>query len=152
MRLTSESFLPGEAIPKAHAYSQGNVSPPLEWSGAPAGTKSFALICDDPDAPKAGGWVHWVLWNIPASASRLESGLPGKAEIAGGIRQGLNDWRELGWGGPEPPSGTHHYSFRIYALDIAPDERARLTRDSLMKLMQGHILAQAELIGTFSAR
>lgn len=152
MNLKSEAFATGEAIPAIHSYSGKNLSPPLEWRGVPGATESLALICDDPDAPKAGGWVHWVVWDIPASSISLAQGLPKGARLKDGMRQGLNDWREPGWGGPQPPTGTHHYSFRLYALDTILGDLGALTRDGLLKAMAGHVIAQAELVGLYSAR
>ena len=153
LTLISDAFSTGGEIPKVHAYANGNVSPPLSWSGAPSATMSFALVCDDPDAPMAGGWVHWVMWDIPATQGRLAQGVPaGMALLPDSSRQGLNGWKEIGWGGPQPPSGTHHYSFRLFALDARLGNLGDATRDNLVKKMKGHILAQAELIGTFSAR
>ncbi len=152
MKLQSSAFPEGGTIPKVHSYSADNLSPPLGWSGAPAGTVSFALVCDDPDAPKPGGWVHWVVWDIPAGHTSLALGLPQEAQLPDGSRQGLNDWRKVGWGGPQPPSGVHHYVFRIFALDRALGGGRAYTRDELLKAMRGHILAEGELIGTFAAR
>lgn len=153
LTLRSDAFIPGSEIPKVHAYAEENVSPPLSWSGAPSSVVSFALVCDDPDAPMAGGWVHWIMWDIPAAQSALAQGVPdGMAILSDGSRQGLNGWKEIGWGGPQPPSGLHHYSFRLFALDTRLGNLEDATRDGLVKKMKGHILAQAELIGTFSAR
>ena len=152
MNLESSAFTAGGAIPKIHSYSAENLSPPLSWSGAPAGTKALALICDDPDAPRPGGWVHWVVWDIPTGASGLRMGLPTTPTLPDGTRQGLNDWRRSGWGGPQPPSGVHHYVFRIYALDRLLGGSHAFTRDELLKAMAGHILGQGELVGTFAAR
>jgi Raf kinase inhibitor-like YbhB/YbcL family protein len=152
MKLESSAFPNGGTIPKVHSHSADNLSPPLSWAGAPAATKAFALICDDPDAPKPGGWVHWVVWDIPAGHSSLAMGLPQEAQLSDGTRQGLNDWRKPGWGGPQPPSGVHHYVFRIYALDRALGGGRAYTRDELLKAMQGHVLAEGELVGTFAAR
>lgn len=152
MKLESSAFAAGAAIPRIHSYGAENQSPPLAWSGVPGGTKSLALICDDPDAPRAGGWVHWVLWDMPAGASSLRQGLPPESPLPDGTRQGLNDWRKIGWGGPQPPSGVHHYVFKIYALDRTLGAARAFTRDELLKAMAGHILGQGELVGTFAAR
>ncbi len=151
MKLVSSAFPNGGTIPKVHSFSADNLSPPLSWAGVPAATKAFALVCDDPDAPKPGGWVHWVVWDIPASLSVLAMGLPTTARLPDGTRQGLNDWRKLGWGGPQPPSGVHHYVFRIFALDRMLGGGRAYTRDELLKAIQGTILAQGELMGTFAA-
>ncbi|GIW73027.1 MAG: hypothetical protein KatS3mg102_2569 [Planctomycetota bacterium] len=150
LSLSSPAFSPGGRIPRRYAYrGEGdNVSPPLRWSGAPAGTRSFALICDDPDAPRAEPWVHWVVYNIPAEATELPEG------SAGGAALGVNDFEEQGWGGPMPPRGhgTHHYHFKLYALDTLLEPRAGMTKKGLLRAMQGHILAEAELVGTYERR
>lgn len=149
MEIKSQAFAQGSLIPAKHTCDGADVSPPLAWSGAPAGTKSFALISDDPDAP-VGTWVHWVMWNIPAEARVLEENVPKKDTLPNGARQGTTDFKRIGYGGPCPPSGTHRYYFKLYALDAALDLQASTTRKVLEKTMQGHILAQAELMGTYS--
>jgi Raf kinase inhibitor-like YbhB/YbcL family protein len=145
--MTSTAFEEGQAIPKKHAYAgEGeNVSPPLAWSGVPAGTKELALICDDPDAPVAEPWVHWVLYKIPASASGLAEG-----EAAGGL-EGLNGWGKPGWGGPMPPKGhgTHRYFFKVYVLDAALSLAAGADKKALVTAMEGHVLAEGQLMGTY---
>ena len=151
MEIKSQAFAQGGLIPAKHTCDGADVSPPLAWSGAPAGTKSFALISDDPDAP-VGTWVHWVMWNIPAEARALEENVPKKDTLPNGARQGTTDFKRIGYGGPCPPSGTHRYYFKLYALDAALDLQASTTRKVLEKTMQGHILAQAELTGTYSRR
>lgn len=148
MEIKSQAFAHGGLIPAKHTCDGADVSPPLAWSGAPAGTKSFALISDDPDAP-VGTWVHWVMWNIPAEARALEENVPKKDTLPNGARQGTTDFKRIGYGGPCPPSGTHRYFFKLYALDAALDPQAPTTRKVLEKTMQGHILAQAELMGTY---
>lgn len=149
MEIKSQAFAQGGLIPAKHTCDGADVSPPLAWSGAPAGTKSFALISDDPDAP-VGTWVHWVMWNIPAEARALEENVPKKDTLPNGARQGTTDFKRIGYGGPCPPSGIHRYYFKLYALDAALDLQASTTRKVLEKTMQGHILAQAELMGTYS--
>jgi hypothetical protein len=151
MELTSAAFKPGEMIPAKYTCDGPDVSPPLTWSDPPTGTKSFALISDDPDAP-VGTWVHWVLWNIPASARSLEENLPKQGSLPHGARQGTTDFRRIGYGGPCPPSGTHRYFFKLYALDTTLDLPAATTKKHLEKAMQGHILAQAELMGKYRRR
>jgi Raf kinase inhibitor-like YbhB/YbcL family protein len=148
MEIKSQAFAQGSLIPAKHTCDGADVSPPLAWSGAPAGTKSFALISDDPDAP-VGTWVHWVMWNIPAEARALEENVPKKDTLPNGARQGTTDFKRIGYGGPCPPSGTHRYYFKLYALDAALDLQASTTWKVLEKTMQGHILAQAELMGTY---
>ncbi|MFQ5882748.1 MAG: YbhB/YbcL family Raf kinase inhibitor-like protein [Candidatus Methylomirabilales bacterium] len=118
------------------------------WSRPPAGTQSFALIADDPDAPM-GTWVHWVIWNIPASVLNLAENLTKTASLPNGARQGTTDFRRIGYGGPCPPSGTHRYFFKLYALDTTLNLPASTTKHDLKKAMEGHILAQAELMGKY---
>jgi Raf kinase inhibitor-like YbhB/YbcL family protein len=150
MQLTSTTFKEGAPIPASHAYEDKNQSPPLKWRDVPEGVKSFALICDDPDAPR-GTWVHWVLFNIPAETRELPSVPGGKVDLPGAI-QGKNDFKKLGYGGPAPPSGTHHYHFKLYALDQLLDLKEGATKDDAVKAMKGHVLAQGQLMGTFSAK
>jgi Raf kinase inhibitor-like YbhB/YbcL family protein len=151
MELKGQAFQLGEMIPAKYTCDGPDVSPPLTWSDPPAGTKSFALISDDPDAP-VGTWVHWVVWNIPASSRSLEENLPKKESLSNGARQGTTDFRRIGYGGPCPPSGTHRYFFRLYALDTTLDLPAATTKKDLEKAMQGHVLAQAELMGKYRRR
>lgn len=152
LTVSSSVFEAGKPIPKKHAYKgEGeNVSPALSWSGAPAGTKSFAVICDDPDAPspkkpRENPWVHWVVHNIPADRTSLAEG------EAGGGTVGKNDFKETTWGGPMPPpgSGTHRYFFKVYALDTTLDLPADATKEQLEKAMEGHVLAQGQVFGTY---
>lgn len=151
--LTSSSFAAGTPIPARHTCDGANVSPPLAWSGPPAGTKSFALIDDDPDAPKAGGFVHWVLFNIPASVHDLKEGVPHgpRPAVPPGALQGTNDFGQVGFDGSCPPPGKpHHYHFTLYALDapLALDAGAR--RDEILKATAGHVLGRAALIGLYA--
>jgi hypothetical protein len=148
LTLTSPAFQAGQGIPRKHTCQGGDASPALQWGEPPPGTQSFALIMDDPDAP-AGTWVHWVLYNIPAAARQLAEGLPAKPDLPDGSRQGKNSWPRLGYGGPCPPSGTHRYTFKLYALDGKLDLPAGSTKEQLLKAMQGRILAQGELMGTY---
>jgi Raf kinase inhibitor-like YbhB/YbcL family protein len=149
LKLKSASFENGGTIPKRFTCDGADLSPALEWSGAPANTKSFALIVDDPDAP-VGTWVHWVLWNLPASAHGLPEGVPKRAELEGGAAQGQNDFRKNGYGGPCPPPGNpHRYFFKLYAVDGALKLTANGTKADLERAMQGHILAQAEWMGRY---
>lgn len=149
LSLSSSAFAPGQSIPAKYSCRGQNISPALAWADAPAGTKSFALIVDDPDAPM-GTWVHWVLFNIPASANGLPEAIGAGAQFADGSLQGKNSSGRLGYDGPCPPSGTHRYFFKLYALDISLDLSSGAGKDQLLKAMQGHILAQGELMGTFS--
>lgn len=148
MRIESPAFEPAGSIPPEHTCDGKDVSPPLAWTDPPAGTASFALICDDPDAP-AGTWVHWVLWNIPPAERRLTKGIARTAELTGGACQGTNDFRRLGYGGPCPPSGTHRYFFRLFALDATLNLSAGATREELERAMSGHVLGRAELMGRY---
>lgn len=149
LSISSAAFASGQSIPSKYSCIGRNISPDLAWSNAPAGTKSFALIADDPDAP-AGTWVHWVLFNIPASANRLAEAVGPGAQLADGSLQGKNSSGALGYDGPCPPSGTHRYFFKLYALDTLLDLSSGSSRDQLLKAMEGHILARGELMGTFS--
>ena len=145
--VTSPAFAAGERIPNKHAYRpEGqNISPPLRWSGVPAGARELALVCDDPDAPVDEPWVHWLLYRIPATAAGLDEG-----ERKGAA--GENSWEEAGYGGPFPPKGhgTHHYHFRLYALDAPLALKPGATKAQLLKAMKGHVLAEGELVGTYS--
>jgi Raf kinase inhibitor-like YbhB/YbcL family protein len=149
--LTSTAFRDGAAIPVKHTCDGGDVSPPLAWSGAPAGTRSFALIADDPDAP-AGSWVHWVVYNVPAAVSELpENVAKVEALDLGGARQGRNDFRRPGYGGPCPPPGpAHRYFFTLYALDAPLMLKAGAQRKDLETAMEGHVLGSAPLLGTYA--
>ncbi|RLC65970.1 MAG: YbhB/YbcL family Raf kinase inhibitor-like protein [Chloroflexi bacterium] len=149
--LTSPAFAHGEPIPSKYTCDGEDISPPLEWSGAPAGTQSFALIMDDPDAP-VGTWIHWVLYNAPAETNALPEGVPADAELSDGSLHGKNSWRRTDYGGPCPPSGTHRYFFKLYALDTTLNLDAGATKKQLLQAMEGHILDQAELVGTYKRR
>lgn len=150
LELISEAFLNGQSIPPKYSCTGKDISPALTWSAPPAGTQSLALIMDDPDAP-GGTWVHWVLYNIPADRRDLPEDLPitGKNIDPGAIYVGKNSWGDIGYGGPCPPSGTHRYFFKLYALDTLISLLPGATREQVLKEMDGHILAQAELMGTF---
>ena len=147
--LTSSAFANGQSIPAKYSCIGSDYSPPLEWSEPPAGTKSLALIVDDPDAPM-GTWVHWVLYNIPTTAHEWPENTPKDAELPNGALQGRNSGRQIGYNGPCPPSGTHRYFFKLYALDAVLNIGPGAGKDQLLSAMQGHILAQSELMGTFS--
>lgn len=149
MQLTSGAFSAGQAIPAKYSCRGSNVSPALAWSNAPESAMSFALIVDDPDAP-SGTWVHWVAFNIPASVANLPEAVAMGAQFAGGALQGRNSSNHTGYDGPCPPSGTHRYFFKLYALDAALDLASGASKSQLLQAMEGHILAQSELMGTFS--
>jgi Raf kinase inhibitor-like YbhB/YbcL family protein len=148
-QLTSAAFAPGESIPLRYTCDGDDISPPLEWGDPPSGSQSFALIADDPDAP-SGTWVHWVLYDLPATARGLPEAVPPDAELADGGRHGKNSWKRLGYGGPCPPSGTHSYFFKLYALDTTLNLDSNKSKDALLQAMEGHVLAQTELMGTYT--
>ena len=153
--LKSSAFADGGEIPKRHPCEGDDASPPLAWSGAPAGTKTFALVVDDPDAPDPKAprmtWVHWVLYDIPATATALAEGAK-RAALPAGAREGKNDWRRTGYGGPCPPIGRHRYFHKLYALDAALGDLDTPAKAELERAMQGHVLAKAELIGTYQKK
>ena len=146
--LRSPAFGYGDEIPRRYTCDGQEVSPPLEWSEPPAGTESFALICDDPDAPM-GTWVHWVLYDLPGDARGLPEAVPSEKELPDGTKSGKNSWGRYGYGGPCPPSGVHRYFFRLYALDTKLGEEPGLKASQLVRAMKGHVLAVAELMGKY---
>ena len=147
--VTSSAFTDSRPIPDKFTCTGSNVSPPLQWGNAPAGVKSFALITDDPDAPM-GTWVHWVIYNLPPATMSLAENLPPSPELPDGSKQGVNDFRQPGYGGPCPPPGKpHRYLFKIYALDTMLNLKSSATKKELLKAMDGHVLAQGQLIGTY---
>jgi Raf kinase inhibitor-like YbhB/YbcL family protein len=150
--LRSAAFANNGAIPKKYTCEGDDVSPPLAWSDAPAGTKSYALIVDDPDAPDPKApktvWVHWVLYDIPASANALPEAVTPSA-LPSGTRQGANDWKRPGYGGPCPPIGRHRYFFKLYALDTELTDLGQPTKSKLEQAMNGHVLGKVELVGTY---
>lgn len=153
MELSSSSFAPGGEIPVRHTCEGEDVAPPLQWQNVPDQAASLVLIVDDPDAPDPAAprrtWVHWVLFDLPPTASGLpEGGRP----LPAGTREGHNDWGRPGYGGPCPPIGRHRYFFKLYALDTAFPALSRPTKAALEQAMRGHVLAQAELIGTYLKR
>jgi Raf kinase inhibitor-like YbhB/YbcL family protein len=148
LKLTSTAFDEGGAIPVRHTCDGEDISPPLAWSGVPDGTKTLALVADDPDAPR-GTWVHWVVYRLPAAARSLPENLPARETLDDGTRQGKNDFQKVGYGGPCPPSGTHRYYFKLYALDTDLTLPSAATKDQLLKAMDGHILVQCELMGRY---
>ena len=148
MNILSPAFQHEGMIPVKFSCKGEDISPPLKWENAPAGTKSFVLVCDDPDAPM-GTWDHWLLFNIPASVTELQEGVPAQAELPNGARHGKNSWGHKDYGGPCPPGGTHRYFFKFYALDTLLDLKPGASKRELLNAMQGHILAQTELMGKF---
>jgi hypothetical protein len=148
MKIESAAFPDGGLVPRAYTCDGRDVSPPLSWTGVPAGAQTLALICDDPDAP-GKTWVHWVLFDLPVSVGDLPEGVPPDREVHGGLH-GTNDFRKIGYGGPCPPSGTHRYYFKLYALDSALLLPAGATKAQVERAMEGQILAQASLMGRYS--
>ena len=149
LELRSPAFSDGGRIPPKHTCDGDDVSPRLSWTRIPAGAKSLALVCEDPDAP-SGLWVHWVVFDLPPSATGLPEGVPPTPEIPGGGRQGKNDFRKTGYGGPCPPRGTHRYVFTLYALDAMLGLDSGATRQDLVKAVRNRRLGTATLTGTYS--
>jgi Raf kinase inhibitor-like YbhB/YbcL family protein len=147
--MTSTAFASGAGIPKTHTADGRDVSPSLRWEDPPSGAQSFALICDDPDAPM-GTWVHWVIWNIPANARGLNEAAQHIKTLTDGAAQGKNDFGRIGYGGPSPPAGKpHRYFFRLYALKEKLPLEPGASRGDLERAMQGKVLGTAELFGTY---
>ncbi|MEW6218440.1 MAG: YbhB/YbcL family Raf kinase inhibitor-like protein [Thermodesulfobacteriota bacterium] len=152
LSLTTTAFVANGEIPEKHTCDDADQSPALTWAGVPAAAKSLVLVVDDPDAP-AGTWTHWLLFNLPATEVGLAEGVPAKKELPNRARQGLNDFRRIGYGGPCPPRGkSHRYFFRLYALDSLLDLAPGATRSEVLSAIKGRILAQAELMGTYQRR
>lgn len=152
MTLSSPTFDVAGNIPAMHTCDGADVSPPLSWSGVPDAAKSLALIVDDPDAPDPAApqrvWTHWVLYNIPPHATNLPQGVKPQ-NLPSGTREGLNDWKRTGYGGPCPPIGRHRYFHKLYALDIVLPDLGHPTKKELEKAMEGHVIEKAELIGRY---
>ena len=155
LKIASNAFSPNGSIPSLYTCDGKDISPPLAWSGAPAGTKSFALIVDDPDAPDPAApemtWVHWVLYNIDSKAAGLPEAVA-TAALPSGTREGVNDWGRAAYGGPCPPVGRHRYFHKLYALDTVLTDLKRPNKAALEQAMRGHVLAQATLVGTYQKR
>ena len=147
--LTSPAFHHEGPIPARYTCDGANVSPPLAWREAPASTVTFALICDDPDAPR-GTFVHWVLWDLPATVHSLPEAVPTAPILENGARQGRNSAGGIGYTGPCPPSGTHRYFFTLYALDSSPDVIEGATKDELLFAIRGHVLEDTQLMGRYA--
>jgi Raf kinase inhibitor-like YbhB/YbcL family protein len=152
MQLTSAAFQQGAEIPSHYTSDGEDISPELSWKDAPAKTKSFALVVHDPDAPRPGGFTHWVLYNIPAEAGHIEENAPHEEQIPGLGMQGKNDAGNIGYMGPAPPSGIHRYFFRLFAIDKTLDLAPGATHKQISAAVKGHILAQAELMGTYEKK
>ena len=152
IKITSPSFAEGQPIPSMYTCDGENVSPPLTWDQVPAGAKTLALICDDPDAP-AGTWVHWVLYDLPATTRNLPEAVEPKVQLPNGAKQGRNDFKQIGYGGPCPPKGgPHRYYFKLYALDIELDLKSDATKNEVQQAMKGHTLAEGQLMGTYKRK
>jgi Raf kinase inhibitor-like YbhB/YbcL family protein len=152
LHISSTAFDNGGAMAAKYTCEGQDIAPPLQWSAVPQGARSLALIMDDPDAPDPAApkmtYVHWVLYNLPADSGGVPEGVTAK-NLPAGTREGLNDWKRTGYGGPCPPIGRHRYFFKLYALDAVLDDLGRPTKNQLLKAMQGHTLAQAEMVGTY---
>jgi Raf kinase inhibitor-like YbhB/YbcL family protein len=152
MQLTSPAFKEGESIPEKHTCDGKDTSPPLVWAGAPAQTKSFVLITDDPDA-SGGTWNHWVLFDIAAANHELAEDLPKSQYLPGGARQGLNSFKRLGYGGPCPPAGKpHRYFFKLYALNLKLDLKPGVLKQDIERAMAQHIIGEGQLMGTYQRK
>jgi Raf kinase inhibitor-like YbhB/YbcL family protein len=155
LTITSSAFGAGASIPATYTCEGDDVSPPLAWSGVPAGAKSLALVIDDPDAPDPAApqrtWTHWIVYNLPPGAAALPQAA-GREGLPAGAREGLNDWRKKGYGGPCPPIGRHRYFHKLYALDTLLPDLGDLTRPQLEEAMRGHVLEHAELIGLYQKK
>ncbi len=149
--LRSTAFAPGGAIPPLYTCQGKDISPPLAWTGMPKGTRSSVLICDDPDAP-VGTWIHWVFYNIPPSVTSLPQGFTKDERPALGGIHGRSSFGAFGYGGPCPPWGTHRYFFRLYALDTVLNLKSGAEKTDVIKAMEGHVLARAELMGTYKKK
>lgn len=151
IELVSSAFSNMKPIPVKYTCDGQDVSPPLKWSGIPQNAKSIVLIVDDPDAPK-GTWVHWVLYDIPPGVDSLSENQPRTDTLSSGAKQGLTDFKRIGYGGPCPPSGTHRYFFKIYALDTILNLSAGKTKKEIENAIKDHIISQGELVGTYSSK
>lgn len=149
IQVTSSAFHEGGSIPTKYTCDGQNISPPLSWSVIPDGTKSIALIVDDPDAPR-GDWVHWVVYDLPTSLRELPEHVPNEKILGNGGRQGTNDFGKIGYGGPCPPSGTHRYFFKVYALDKELGLAPGASKAQLLMAMEGHVLSQGRTLGNYT--
>ena len=153
MNITSSAFAHNESMPALFTCEGKNISPPLAWNNVPEGAKSLVLMVDDPDAPDPAAprriWVHWLLYNLPANCAGLPEAI---ATLPAGTKEGLNDWQRTGYGGPCPPIGRHRYFHKLYALDCVLPDLGTPTQKVLVQAMQGHIMAEAQLIGTYQKK
>ena len=149
IQVSSSAFHEGATIPQQYTADGKDVSPPLHWASGPDGTQAYAVVCEDPDAPR-GIWTHWVLFNLPADKHELHEGMAHGHELPGGARQGKNDFGKTGYGGPSPPRGKpHRYFFKVYALDTMLDLHAGATREQLLTAIKGHVLTEGHLMGHY---
>lgn len=148
MQLQCSALRGDQRLPKRYAYDYENISPPLSWQHPPENTRSYALIVEDPDAP-SGLFTHWLVYNLPGEAYHLPEAIAANAQLENGAMQGQNDFGDLGWGGPSPPSGTHRYMFQLYALERPLDLKPGVTKSELLTHMQGHILDRADLTSLY---
>jgi Raf kinase inhibitor-like YbhB/YbcL family protein len=148
IKITSSAFAEGGMIPAKYTCDGADISPPLQWDAVPEGTKTVALISDDPDAPM-GTWVHWVLFNLPPDVKELPENVPPDETLSNGATQGTSSFQKIGYGGPCPPSGTHRYFFKLYALDADLDLDSSANKARLIKAMEGHIIGEGQLIGKY---
>ena len=152
IQLASAAFAGGQPIPVKYTGDALDISPPLAWTNAPAGAKSFALIADDPDAP-AGDWTHWVIYDLSPTATALAEDTLKTPQLRNGAKQGLNDFKKTGYGGPAPPPGkAHRYYFKLYALDAMTGLAPGAAKKDLLKAMDGHVLAEGQLMGTYQRK
>jgi Raf kinase inhibitor-like YbhB/YbcL family protein len=156
LKISSSAFAEGQTIPRLHTGDGQDLSPPLAWDGVPEGTREFVLVCEDPDAPTAEPWVHWVLYKLPANVRELPAGMPTGSRLETPVvgLQGRNSWssgRTVGYRGPAPPPGhgVHHYHFQLWALDCELAVHPGVDKRALLQALQGHVLAKAELVGTY---
>lgn len=149
LEIKSTAFVEGGTIPKKYTCDGADISPPLSWTKPPEGTKSLVLICDDPDAPM-GTWVHWVMYGLSPNTLGLPEGVPDKKDVLDGAKQGTNDFRRIGYGGPCPPGGTHRYFFKLYAIDSELDLSAGATKKEVLSRIEGHVLAEGQHMGRYS--
>lgn len=156
MNLNSSAFAQLADIPRQHTCEGDDLSPPLSWSGVPAAAKSLVLIVDDPDAPDPAAprmtWVHWVAYNLAPDSTGIGAGKSGTVALPAGTREGINDWKQMGYRGPCPPIGRHRYFHKLYALDTMLPDLGAATKDTVEKAMQGHVLDQCELVGYYEKR
>ena len=151
-QITSTAFVPGGQIPQKYTANGDNISPPLAWTSAPQKTKSFTITCEDPDASGAdGAFFHWIIFDIPGNVTQLAEGITNQRTLDNGAKQGTNDLGTIGYTGPSPPSGTHRYSFKIYAIDVMLNLEPGATKQQVNKAMQGHILGQTQITGKYRA-